>query len=141
MWSDDQFLQAAQRLQHPFDKRLPLPCDVGSAIFKILTEGPTQIQQQRLDSIKRYTALATELEGAEGKLHRSLSKGVAKVINGKRILLFKRMLEDIAYDDMGVVEVLTVGVRITGTLPAIGIWKLADNGAKLHPHDLWQAAP
>ena len=46
-----------------------------------------------------------------------------EVVEEKRILLFREMLTSIGYDDMGVIDLLTQGVKITGVLQRTGIWK------------------
>ena len=55
------------------------------------------------------------------KLHAQLDKAVQEVVREKRILLFKEMLMDIGYDDMSVVLLLTLGVRVVGKCENTGI--------------------
>ena len=60
-----------------------------------------------------------------------LDKGVETVVESKKILLFKTMLEDIKYDDMEVVNLLVSGVKVVVTLERFGIWRPDDKPAKL----------
>ena len=60
------------------------------------------------------------LEADERKLHASIDPGVERIVHSKSILLFKRMLQDIQYDDMEVVDILVNGVSLTGDLPDLG---------------------
>ena len=69
---------------------------------------------------------AKALEEEERLLHEKLHKDAQSVIKEKRILLFKEMLQDIGYDDMSVVELLSVGVRIIGLCQNTGIWTDSD---------------
>eukprot|EP00973_Karenia_brevis_P009997 1350782-Karenia_brevis.AAC.1 len=50
------------------------------------------------------------------------------------------MLEDIGYDDMGVVQLLTCGVEVVGMLDRIGIWKPTDPPVLVSKSLLWQSA-
>ena len=49
-----------------------------------------------------------------------LSNGI-KILDSKRILLFKEMLEDIRYDDVGVVQEIIEGATLTGDIPVTGV--------------------
>eukprot|EP00973_Karenia_brevis_P047979 6658020-Karenia_brevis.AAC.1 len=66
--------------------------------------------------LQHYAAIAEELEERERALHLNLHSDVEKVVANKKILLFSRMLEDIDYDDLGVVNYLTQGVKVVGNL-------------------------
>ena len=68
---------------------------------------------------------------SETSLHSKLDSDVERVVAKKNILLFKEMLSDIGYDDMSVVDLLTVGVKVVGDLPKVGIWKPDDKRARI----------
>jgi hypothetical protein len=48
---------------------------------------------------------------------------VQKVVRGKRILLFKKMLRDISFDDEAVASLMIHGVELTGELPDLPFWQ------------------
>eukprot|EP00973_Karenia_brevis_P000869 119556-Karenia_brevis.AAC.1 len=61
--------------------------------------------------LAHYRRVSVELDQDEGALHQTLHKDVEAIVKEKKILLFKRMLEDIGYDDMAVVDYLVEGVK------------------------------
>ena len=126
-----QFLQNARDLTHPFDRPVRLSPTTARSICKLASLGPTQVTELRKSTIGWYRQRAEQLSVAESALHSKLSSRVETVVKDKRVLLFKEMLSDINYDDMGVVDLLTMGVKVVGTLPKIGIWRPDDRRAKI----------
>eukprot|EP00973_Karenia_brevis_P083905 11642981-Karenia_brevis.AAC.1 len=50
------------------------------------------------------------------------------------------MLEDIDYDDLGVVNYLTQGVKVVGNLETVGIWKPQDRRAACSVQAVWEGS-
>ena len=67
-------------------------------------------------------------------------KDVKQIVEGKRILLFKAMLKEIRYDDVGVADLLVTGVRLVGDLPRVGIWRPNGREARCTSEMLWASA-
>eukprot|EP00973_Karenia_brevis_P042652 5902761-Karenia_brevis.AAC.1 len=61
--------------------------------------------------LAHYRRVSVYVAEEEGALHRTLHKDVEAIVKETKILLFKRMLEDIGYDDMAVVDYLVEGVK------------------------------
>ena len=79
--------------------------------------GPAEISNYRTKVIQDVLKLRKSLALEEAELHRNLSPHVAKVVKGKRILLFQKLVMDNNYDDMEVVSFLSNGVDLTGSHP------------------------
>jgi len=140
-WSKEEFVKEALQVEHPFDSEVVVPQRIAKVIFTIATEGPTWIEENRKRTLEWYRAARESLEKKETALHEALHPDVEVVVKSKNILLFKTMLEDIGYDDMGVVRILTDGLKIVGNLEAIGIWKKDDSkGAKCSIEQVWANA-
>ena len=77
---------------------------------------------RRLDESKFWLKKALELKKDEAALHSQMDPSVAAVLKGKRILLWKNMLEYIDYEDMGVVAEMTEGARLVGEAESTGLW-------------------
>ena len=58
--------------------------------------------------------LAVQTEDQEKALHKSLPESLAKVLSGKRILVWEQLLKKYEYDDMEVVRFMKEGVRLVG---------------------------
>ena len=52
----------------------------------------------------------------------ALEPGVAEVLQGKRILVWKEMLQSINYSDMGVVDEFCAGSKLTGQTDLTNLW-------------------
>ena len=63
------------------------------------------------------------------------------MVSDKKILLFRRMLQDIHYDDMAVADLLITGVKLFGELDRVGIWRAdVTKGALVTPQMMWHGA-
>jgi len=100
-WSTADFVAEAQRVAHPLDREVKVPPSVAKVIFEAATGGPKAVAERRRATLARYAQMAAQLQTAEEELHSKLHPDVESVVKGKNILLFKQMLRDIRYDDLG----------------------------------------
>ncbi len=70
------------------------------------------------------------MEEKEKELHKSLHPDVERVVENKKLLLMGRMLSDLKYDDMEVIDLLTMGTKIVGTNARTRIWKESQEKAQ-----------
>eukprot|EP00973_Karenia_brevis_P038799 5354397-Karenia_brevis.AAC.1 len=75
------------------------------------SSGPLGVFKHREKMVSHYLSVREELRHQEMSIHSSLNSAVESVVKSKNVLLFKRMLSDIGYDDMGVVDSLVEGVK------------------------------
>eukprot|EP00973_Karenia_brevis_P059969 8345293-Karenia_brevis.AAC.1 len=66
------------------------------------SSGPQGVIKHREKMVKHYMPMREELRHQELGIHNSLNSAVESAVKSKNVLLFKRMLSDIGYDDMGV---------------------------------------
>ena len=109
---------------HPYDAEVKVPPAVAEVITRAAALGPKGIDTLREFIQQKYDALAEELEPLEKLTHQGLKPGVEAVVGQKKIVLFRRMLKDIGYDDLDVAELLVKGIEIVEELGEVGIWKL-----------------
>ena len=140
-WGKVEFINEAKKLEHPMDSETILPQRVANAIYNLAVMGPSAVIEKRRATLEWYRNRSAELQKEEEVLHKYMNAEVERVVHNKRVLLFREMLRDIAYDDMSVIELLIGGVKITGLLKTVGIWK--PSGEK-HPKcsidDVWANA-
>ena len=82
----------------------------------IAKSGPTRIKEKRERVLDFWKSRKQELEAQDKSLKSKLDPEVARIIEPKAVLLFKEMLEEIRYDDMEVVELLTTGIKVSKSL-------------------------
>ena len=90
-------------------------------LIDLLVQKPTAVRSRRRTFIDRWARRAKELAPEEAKLKAGMSEHRQKILAPKRIRLFKEMLEDIQYDDLGVVQELIDGATLTGDIPVTGV--------------------
>eukprot|EP00973_Karenia_brevis_P011760 1593207-Karenia_brevis.AAC.1 len=73
--------------------------------------GPDMVIVARRRTLDHYAMIKLQLQGSEGALKAKMDPLLRRVVHEKSILLFKQMLDDIAYDDLEVVDVLAKGVK------------------------------
>ena len=90
-----EFVQHARSLQHPM-------------------AGPSVVSDSFKSFLEHVTGLTEKLRTDEEALHRSFPLELQRVLKGKRLLLFRSLLEEYNYDDVGVWKVLRDGPTLTG---------------------------
>ena len=119
-WTEEEFTKAAVELGHPKSFLKALPLELQSVVENLSTMQDSDIILTRVNWFKRWLARADELKCDEEKLHKSIDKLGAKVVENKRILLFKEMLADAGYYDLNIAEILHEGAPIVGPVQESG---------------------
>eukprot|EP00438_Fugacium_kawagutii_P026669 Skav231876 [mRNA] locus=scaffold54:141135:141833:- [translate_table: standard] len=89
--------------------------DVKRNIFEVLTCGPEEVRLRRQATLAKYKAKAEELERQEDEIHSNLPTDRARILEGKRLLLFKLMCQDAGIEEAGdLMELQLVGTPLTG---------------------------
>ena len=115
-WEPLQFLEKACSVTHPMDLLLSLPAELSDAISSATRDGFHTVAKQRAEFFKRWSKRAEELVPAEQELRKGMDPMVNCATAGKRLLLFKEMLEFYKYPDVSVFEELCKGSDLTGTV-------------------------
>eukprot|EP00435_Cladocopium_sp_Y103_P024707 s3081_g6.t1 len=72
------------------------------------------VELERKKNLLFAKLLVAQTEQQEKALHEGLPEHLQKVLMGKRILVWQKLLEKYGYDDMGVVKFMTEGVPLVG---------------------------
>eukprot|EP00435_Cladocopium_sp_Y103_P072170 s444_g39.t1 len=119
----EEFLEEALQLRHPFNIPVSTDSDNIQALAGILKLGKLGVMKFRLEQVQKYRKLADTLAHEEQELHNSMQPDVARIMNSKRLLLFKRMMEDAGIEDASLLDELREGFRLTGQLEASGLFR------------------
>jgi hypothetical protein len=112
--SPDSFINKALKLDHPFDHPANVKDVLSHAMFKLLTEGPEKVCNDREAALEKYNRISRSLSKKEAELHASLPECMQKVLHGKSLLLLQRMAKDAGYDDPFLAQDAVLGASITG---------------------------
>ncbi len=108
-----QFVKAAERLEHPFATRFAIMDDVKKNVFDLAVGGLGKLAKDRLSNMQMITQMSHELSKEEARFHAMLPKHAQDVLKGKRILLWKRLLEMTEFPDIEVADLMK-GVPLVG---------------------------
>ena len=112
--SPKQFLSRASQVHHPMDSADHLE-DVANLALDFNFRYPAHlVKLERKKNLLHAKLMSAKLADDEKALHANLPAPMAKVLEGKRLLLWKWLLEKYEYDDMGVIPFMFEGVKLVG---------------------------
>ena len=91
-------------------------------VFFALSNGPVKLSRWRLQSLMECEKLASDLEIQEQQVHNELPPHIAEVVEGKKLILFEKLLRRYEYADMEVVNFMKRGVDLVGEHPVSPIF-------------------
>ena len=108
-----QFVSKALELNHPFDDKFAVEDLTRVNVFSMLTKGKSWVAHQRLNFARRLVTLSKELAPEEARFHLSLPEHAREVLKGKRLLLFKHLLQESGCPDLEAFDLMQ-GVHLVG---------------------------
>ena len=121
-WEPLEFVQQAAKAKHPMQLEQLLPARLGSVVGCYKTMAVQQRVVHRTSRLGFWVSRAKDLACEESEFHASLHPHVQSVLKGKRLLLFREMLQSIHYEDASVFEEFTAGSTLVGPAPPSGLW-------------------
>ncbi|CAL1158015.1 unnamed protein product, partial [Cladocopium goreaui] len=112
-----EFLHRAMTLEHPLDTPHNVDKSNLKAILFIRDHSASEVVQFRAKQLKKYMSRAAQLSEQEFQFKETLDVDVRRVLEGKRLLLFKEMAADAKVGDETLFQELTEGFRLTGEMP------------------------
>ena len=125
-----QAVEAAANIVHPIDSHLPIPDPLLEAVFEVLCKGPQHIAEKRVEQCRRIIQLTSDLRKDEEQLHSNMHPDIAKVLKGKRILLWRKLLEEAGYEDLEVVDETIEGFSLVGAATVTKAYPLGTTPAQ-----------
>ena len=135
-WSPEEFVKEAIKAGHPKTFDTVLPSALKHSIEVNASTSPSERASLRAQWFAKWTKRAADLSADESALKAGLQPYARDILLPKRILLWREILEDLRYPDMGVLEEMLEGVRLTGQTPCTGIFPGAFKPAKRTPEKL-----
>ena len=118
---EEEFLNEAMKAQHPLAAELALPHELREAILFNFNAADHEVVKHRAAFLAKWVCRAKQLSSDECSLNDRMDPKVASAVHNKRILVFKEMLIDTGFPDLGVVDELITGASLTGEVPATGM--------------------
>ena len=100
-----------------------------------------KIAKARAVFFAKWLKVAQDMQAEELKLKEGMSKERRKILQPKRLLVWRAMLKEANYPDMDVVDETIKGTDLVGEVPATGIFNIKFRPAKRTVEDLMSCAP
>ena len=113
----EQFVAEAMGAGHPPMLSSLLPPELLEAVQAIHRRGEGAVARDRTAVLRMWLQWVGELSPEEEKLKDSLPQFRREVLQSKRLLVFRRMLEAIQHEDVALVDNMASGFDLTGVLP------------------------
>ena len=134
--SPEQFVLEAVAKGHPIRLQNFLPQVLADAVGKTIECSSKQLNAERLSVLREWVTLARSLRQEEKEIHQKISTHAQKILAPKRIALWKALLERYEYPDLGVVDELCVGTKLTGPIPPVPMFERSFKPATLTEGEL-----
>ena len=109
-----QCLSLSRQAKHPMDSTEHLEEPTLFSLKFNLTYPMHLVQIERKKNILQAKILLKKLESEELEMHKSFPDCLKKVLDGKKLILWRELLRKYHYDDMGVVDFMCKGVPLVG---------------------------
>ena len=140
-WEPLEFAQQVTGLGHPRSLVKGLACELVEAIRQCAREPPSTVGQFRTATMRQWMLEAQALRDADRECLAGLPEHLRKVLKGKRLCTWKRLLELTGYCDAGVVDEVAKGFELMGPLPpASGAFVPRHTHATLMPEQVRETA-
>ena len=110
----EQFLQKALQTGHPMHTTEHLEEVTREALEFNLRYPHHLVELERKKNLLHAKLMAAQLEKQELTLHAEMPECLRKVLDGKRLLLWRSLLEKYGYDDLEIFEYMAHGVPLAG---------------------------
>ena len=140
-FTPEEHCEEALRLEHPGVSMRAIPDDLKRCLAKILVLGPAKLAEVRISALKECIQMARDCEAEEKILRKHMAPNVHQVTKNKKLALWRRLLEDVGFEDMSVVDVLTKGVKLTGWEPESPLYEKRWNHPTMTETELDNTAP
>ena len=138
--SCDQFVEAAVVAGHPVKKDSRLPSVLQEAVDFVTNHSVRDTAVYRLDTLRFWLDRAKALPSEESSLHESLPTAVREILEPKRLLLWKEMMEFYGYPDSSVYDEVTEGIQLAGTAPHVPFFDQCFKPGKITEEELASSA-
>ena len=116
------FLARAIEVGHPRSLAIHLNEEVTTMLQQNFSGDLHLLVKERAAYLMKWTSRCRELETRERQLHESLEPHLQKVLEGKRLLVFQEMLDDLGYPDSQLVNDICKGFQLSGWLRKSGVF-------------------
>jgi hypothetical protein len=120
--SPEDFCNRAVKCGHPRGMSLHLPEVVTQVLRDNLEMEPAELALVRCRQLARWAVRAKQLGEAEKQFKQNMPEHLQVLLQNKRLLLLREMLEELDYPDKDLVKDISVGFKLTGWQEKTGVF-------------------
>ena len=140
-FSPEEFIQEAVERGHPKLFTRLVPKILQTAIENNFDRtGLHQLPHNRIQWFARWTERAKQLQQHDAEIKSALPSHAAKILEPKRLALFKEILVELEYPDVGAFDELVNGTDLVGEVKPFGIFEKAFRPAEKTVSQLKEAS-
>ena len=95
--TQEQYVEEACKLTHPMNMDARFSNELSKALEAQFVEDALELRKIRIQTSHSILKMIAELASDEKKLHDSSPKHIQRILKNKKVLLFKRLLEQVGY--------------------------------------------
>lgn len=135
-WTPEQFLQQACNVKHPFDSFCGLPEVVKTACEYVADMRTVDLVNFRCSKLGSWLQMAGKLKSEEEKLKAGMAATRRRILDSKRLLLMKHIIEQEGYEDTSLADDLMTGFSLVGDVPRSNVLPQKMTPASMSTQDL-----
>ena len=139
-WTPDEFISQALAAKHPKHLFTGLPSELRTTIDALATESPSQVGATRTEQLRKWVGRVQDLVPVEKAIKQRMDSNCARVLQSKRLAVFKELLEASHHKDETIVADIAEGFKLSGPIPASGVYRAKRTSATLTTAALRKAA-
>ena len=111
------FIRDAVRKGHPRDIIAQVPQEIKAVVHSMLDGDMLGRFESRASFLKKWLRRSLELKNEEQALHQKLPQHLQRILEGKRLLLWREILVDLEYPDVAVIDDILQWLQAYGVGP------------------------
>ena len=139
-WTAQEFIHQACNASHPKDIITSLDPCLRQVIENNAQDSFSVVAGDRIKAMTKWVGRARELEEQERALKESLPSHCAKILQNKRLSLFREMLEEAKFPDKEIANEMCAGFKLSGEIPKSPLFRKKRVSATMTVDDLKQSA-
>ena len=130
-WTPDEFISRALAAKHPKHLFTGLPPELQMTLDILTSKSPAEIGATRTEQLRKWVGRVQELEPVEQAIKQRMTDNCAKILRSKRLAVFKELLEASGHKDETIVADIAEGFKLSGPIPASGVYRPKRTSATL----------
>ena len=128
----EDFLREACNLVHPTSMAMAVGEMLERNIAAYNDPQGLEFRRVQCEFAKQLVTLCAELRDEQKRCENDMDPHVRQVLSGKRVVLFKHLLESMSYPDSKIADEMAAGFPLSGWLPASGVFPTRVRAPELH---------